>query len=143
MVSITHNQLLKIGEVSSQTGLSVKTIRYYEEIGLLSPTVERSESGYRLFNSSVLTRLSFVKRAKSLGLSLSEIREILEIRDQGELPCGEVKHRLEAKVDAINQQIAALETLKGELVELLAQWQDQPSFQQAAQTICPNIQVDS
>ncbi|ERT07887.1 merR regulatory family protein [Lyngbya aestuarii BL J] len=141
MVSVTHDKSLKIGEVASLSGLSVKTIRYYEDIGLLSPTVERSESGYRLFNSLVLTRLSFVKRAKSLGLSLSEIREILEIRDLGQLPCGEVKQCLLSKVEAINQQIAALETLRGELKELLAHWQEQPSPNQAAQTICPNIQL--
>ena len=120
----------------------MKTIRYYEEIGLLTPTVERSESGYRLFNPSVLTRLSFVKRAQSLGLSLSEIREILEIRDRGQLPCGEVKHRLQVKVEAINQQIAALEVLRGELEALLAQWH-QPTSTQAAHTICPNLQVES
>ena len=141
MVSVTHDKSLKIGEVASVSGLSVKTIRYYEDIGLLSPTVERSESGYRLFSSSVLTRLSFVKRAKSLGLSLSEIREILEIRDLGQLPCGEVKQCLLSKVEAINQQIVALETLRGELNELLAHWQEQPSPNQAAQTICPNIQL--
>ena len=143
MVSVTQDKSLKIGEVASLSGLSVKTIRYYEEIGLLVPTVERSESGYRLFNPSVLTRLSFVKRAQSLGLSLSEIREILEIRDRGRLPCGEVKQCLEAKVEAINQQIAALETLKGELQQLLAQWQDRPTSTPAAQTICPNLQVES
>ncbi len=143
MVAATQNQLLKIGEVASQSGLPVKTIRYYEEIGLLIPTVERSESGYRLFNPSVLTRLSFVKRAKSLGLSLSEIREILEIRDQGQLPCGEVKQCLQLKVDAINQQIESLTILRGELQELLEHWQEQPSPQQAAHTICPNIQLES
>jgi DNA-binding transcriptional MerR regulator len=141
MVSRRDDKPLKIGEVANESGLSVKTVRYYEEIGLLSPTVERSESGYRLFNSSVLTRLSFVKRAKSLGLSLSEIREILEIRDLGQLPCGEVKQCLLSKVEAINQQIVALETLRGELNELLAHWQEQPSPNQAAQTICPNIQL--
>lgn len=143
MVSVSSDKLLKIGEVASQSGLSVKTIRYYEEIGLLTPTVERSESRYRLFDVSVLTRLNFVKRAKSLGLSLSEIREILEICDRGQLPCGEVKQCLEAKVEAINQQIVALESLKGELQALLKDWQDQPSPEQATKTVCPNIQAES
>ncbi|WP_413163139.1 heavy metal-responsive transcriptional regulator [Capilliphycus salinus ALCB114379] len=143
MVSVTQDKPLKIGEIASLSGISVKTIRYYEEIGLLTPTVERSPSGYRLFNPSVLTRLSFVKRAQSLGLSLSEIREILEIRDRGHLPCGEVKHCLEVKVEAINQQIAALEVLRGELQGLLAQWEDQPTSTQAAHTICPNLQAES
>lgn len=140
MVSPALGKLLKIGEVATSTGLPVKTIRYYDEIGLLAPTVERSESGYRLFDFSVLNRLAFIKRAQSLGLSLSEIQDILSVHDRGELPCGEVKQHLEAKVQAIAEQIAALETLKVELQGLLSGWQEQPSMQQGSKTICPNIQ---
>lgn len=131
---------LKIGEVANLTGMSVKTIRYYEEIGLLEPTTTRSESGYRLFNSQVLNRLAFIKRSQSLGLSLSEIRDILEVHDSGELPCGTVKQHLLLKVQAITEQIEALEILKSELLGLLSGWQEQPPGDRIAQTICPNIQ---
>lgn len=133
-------QSLKIGEVASASGLPVKTIRYYEEIGLLTPTVGRSESGYRLFDEQVLNRLAFIKRAQALGLSLSEIQQILGVHDQGQLPCGEVKQHLEAKVEAINAQIEALETLKAELNGILSGWQAQPPAHRIDQTICPNIQ---
>jgi DNA-binding transcriptional MerR regulator len=133
-------QLLKIGEVASTSGLPVKTIRYYEEIGLLAPVVERSETGYRLFHDQILNRLAFIKRAQSLGLSLNEIKDILNVHDQGELPCGEVKQHLQDKVAAINQQIAVLETLKAELQGLLSGWQECPPPHLIAQTICPNIQ---
>ncbi len=143
MTRITGEQRLKIGEVARKSRLSVKTIRYYEEIGLLQPAVERSRSGYRLFSLSVLTRLEFVKRAKSLGLSLSEIREILEIRDKGRLPCDEVKHCLESKVEAMTEQIKALVALRGELQALLQDWQDQPLATVATQTICPNLQLNA
>ncbi len=131
---------LKIGEVATLTGLSVKTIRYYDEIGLLEPTTTRSESGYRLFNSQVLNRLAFIKRSQSLGLSLSEIRDILQDHDSGELPCGTVKQHLLLKVQAITEQIEALEILKSELLGLLSGWQEQPPGDRIAQTICPNIQ---
>lgn len=134
---------LKIGEVANLTGMSVKTIRYYEEIGLLEPTTTRAESGYRLFNSQVLNRLAFIKRSQSLGLSLSEIRDILEVHDSGELPCGTVKQHLLLKVEAITEQIEALEILKSELVGLLSGWQEQPPNDRIAQTICPNIQEGS
>lgn len=134
-----HHQL-KIGEVANLTGMSVKTIRYYEEIGLLEPTTTRAESGYRLFNSQVLNRLAFIKRSQSLGLSLSEIRDILEVHDSGELPCGAVKQHLLIKVEAITEQIEALEILKSELLGLLSGWQEQPPSDRIAQTICPNIQ---
>jgi DNA-binding transcriptional MerR regulator len=136
--SVPHQ--LKIGEVANLTGMSVKTIRYYEEIGLLEPTTTRAESGYRLFNSQVLNRLAFIKRSQSLGLSLSEIRDILEVHDSGELPCGSVKQHLLLKVEAITEQIEALEILKSELLGLLSGWQEQPPSDRIAQTICPNIQ---
>jgi DNA-binding transcriptional MerR regulator len=140
-VAVHHAQdWLKIGEVASRAGMPVKTIRYYEEIGLLEPTTTRSESGYRLFNPQVLNRLAFVKRAQSLGLSLNEIREILQVHDCGELPCGTVKQRLQLKVQAITEQIAALELLKSELLGLLSGWEEQPPSDRIAQTICPNIQ---
>lgn len=132
--------LLKIGEVASNSGLSVKTVRYYEEIGLLSPTVVRSHTGYRLFSSQALERLAFIKRAQALGLSLNEISEILQVHDQGQLPCGEVKHHLEEKVNAISQQIVALETLRSELQNLLSGWQEHPAVETPLEHICPNIQ---
>lgn len=133
---------LKIGEVSATSGLPVKTIRYYEEIGLLEPTVERADSGYRIFDSTVLNRLAFIKRSQSLGLSLTEIKEILQVHDRGELPCGEVRHHLEAKVAAIDEQIRSLKTLRSELQGILKGWQEQPDQEQIAQTICPNLQPD-
>ncbi|MGD1714359.1 heavy metal-responsive transcriptional regulator [Dapis sp. BLCC M172] len=132
---------MKIGQVAAVSGLPIKTIRYYEDMGLLKPSVERSQSGYRLFEESVLGRLSFIKRAKSLGLSLREISEILVIRDRGELPCREVKQKLASKVQEITSQIEALENLKGELQEILQHWQEEPSTNQVRETVCPNIQA--
>ena len=132
--------LLKIGEAASKSGLSVKTIRYYDEIGLLAPTVERSESGYRLFKPQLLQRLAFIRRAQALGLHLSEVQQILTVHDQGALPCGEVKQHLEAKVIEVRQQIEALETLELELKGILSGWQDQPDRERLEQTICPNLQ---
>lgn len=140
MTRVVTNELLKIGQVATESGLPVKTIRYYEELGLLKPLVQRSSSRYRLFQPQIVSRLGFIKRAQSLGLSLQEIQEILTIRDNGKLPCGVAKGLLEAKLVGINQQIAALETLKLELQGLLSGWQDMPVERQVEQTICPNIQ---
>ncbi|OIP68973.1 MAG: heavy metal-responsive transcriptional regulator [Oscillatoriales cyanobacterium CG2_30_40_61] len=143
MDAVIADERLKIGDVAQRSGLSVKTVRYYEEIGLLAPTVERSNSGYRLFKPSVVYRLGFVRRAQALGLSLNEIRDILKISDRGELPCEEVKQHLANKVEQINHQIKALEILKGELQQLLNHWQDHPSSMPLKTTICPNIQAES
>ncbi|MGK7890209.1 MAG: heavy metal-responsive transcriptional regulator [Leptolyngbyaceae cyanobacterium] len=133
---------LKIGQVAEQSGLPVKTIRYYEEIGLLAPNVERSETGYRLFGTGVFNRLAFIKRAQSLGLSLNEISDILVVHDDGQLPCGVVRSRLEAKVKEINDQITALQMLRDELLGVLSAWKDKPSPERIQKTICPNIQRD-
>lgn len=129
--------LLKIGEVATSSGLPVKTVRYYEDIGLLSPTVERSNTGYRLFTPQIFDRLAFIKRAQQLGLSLSEIQQILAVYDQGNLPCGEVRLHLEKKVEEIAEQIRSLQTLQSELQGLLSGWQDQPT---PIPAICPNLQ---
>ncbi len=137
---IASESLLKIGEIAIQSGLPTKTIRYYEEIGLLVPNVERSASGYRLFHTSVLNRLAFIKRAQALGLSLQEIQTILGVHDRGELPCDEVKQHIHSKLIAIAQQITALETLKEELQGILCGWEEKPSSDRIAQTICPNLQ---
>ncbi|NJL22314.1 MAG: heavy metal-responsive transcriptional regulator [Leptolyngbyaceae cyanobacterium SM1_3_5] len=130
--------LLKIGEVATSSGLPVKTVRYYEDIGLLSPTVERSDSGYRLFTPQIFDRLAFIKRAQHLGLSLSEIQQILAVYDQGQLPCDEVRSHLEKKVEQIADQIRSLQLLQTELQSLLSGWQDQPD---RIPVICPNLQA--
>ena len=141
METTVSGKWLKIGEVSALSGMPVKTIRYYEEMGLLTPTVERSDTGYRLFQLQVLKRLTFIRRAQSLGLRLQEIQELLALHDRGELPCPEVKQQLQTKVQAIATQISALETLQSELQAILDRWQEQPPASAQAQTICPNIQM--
>lgn len=140
MNTVAPDSLFKIGEVANVSGLSVKTIRYYEEIGLLTPTVKRSNTGYRLFLTTVLSRLAFIKRAQSLGLALGEIKAILDVHDRGRLPCHEVKQHLHSKIEAINQQIVELELLRSELQGVLSGWKDHPAPEVAARTICPNLQ---
>ena len=73
---------MKIGELANTAGVTTKTIRYYESIGVLDEPA-RSESGYRSYGPAAIERLDFVKQAQSSGLALAEIRSILEIKDQG------------------------------------------------------------
>ncbi|PSO66102.1 MAG: heavy metal-responsive transcriptional regulator [Cyanobacteria bacterium QH_2_48_84] len=140
MITLASEKWLKIGDVATKSGLPVKTIRYYEELGLLVPVVQRTQSGYRLFREQVFNRLAFIKRAQSLGLNLTEIEETLAIHDAGELPCGMVKQRLVNKKEEIAQQIEALEILQSELQGILSGWQEKPPAELVARTICPNIQ---
>ncbi len=130
--------LLKIGELHAQSQVSIKTIRYYEEIGLLQ-AASRTEGGFRLFSPDTLTRLAFVKRAQRLGFSLQEIRHILEIHDQGQLPCAEVRENLERKIHDIDDRIQQLQTLKQELTALM-QIPDEASDRSSDSMICPILQ---
>jgi MerR family transcriptional regulator, copper efflux regulator len=129
----------QIGIVAKESGVPIKTIRYYEELGLLKSS-GRTEGGFRLFNSDVLERLHFIKRAQSLGLSLSEIKEFLNVHDGGELPCEHIKIKLEDKVKAIDEQIQQLLILRQELSGLLSGWEIKPDDSHS--TICPIIELE-
>lgn len=126
-----------IGNVAKSSGVPIKTIRYYEELGLLKSSA-RTEGGFRLFNSDVLERLHFIKRAQSLGLSLSEIKEFLNVHDGGELPCEHIKIKLEDKIKAIDEQIQQLLILRHELSGLVSGWETIP--ENPEKTICPIIE---
>lgn len=133
---LAQEQPKQIGSVAKKSGVPIKTIRYYEELGLLK-AVGRTEGGYRLFDGDIFTRLSFIKRAQSLGLSLAEIKEFLEVHDQGDLPCDQVRAKLQDKVADIDQQIYQLQILKLELQGLLS-GSTIPENSEAV--ICPIIQ---
>ena len=74
--------LFQIGEVAEQVGLSLRTVRYYEEVGLVSPSA-RSEGGFRLYSDEDISRLALVKRMKPLGLTLEEMRELVTLIEDG------------------------------------------------------------
>ena len=137
MLTQQDKKPLLIGQVTALSKVLIRTIRYYESLGLLNSS-GRTEGGFRQFSSDVLTRLAFIKRAQSLGLSLEEIRDILNIHDQGKLPCGEVKQKLEDKVNEIDRQIEELLTLRDELTGLLSGWDNFTGKRK--DTICPIIQ---
>lgn len=113
-----HPELLKIGQVSAQSQLPVKTIRFYEERGLIQ-TAKRTSGGFRLFEPSVLPRLSFIRQSQALGLSLNDIQDILGIADSGERPCHNVRHKFQEKIIEIDDRISQLENLKGQLQVLI------------------------
>lgn len=109
---------LTIGELAKELRLNPKTIRYYEEVGLL-PQPRRSESGYRLYSRYEIERLRLVKRAKLLGLSLAEIKELAEYAIDGR--CSALEHRLlslvEAKLGEIDQKIQDLTAFREDLTQ--------------------------
>jgi MerR family transcriptional regulator, copper efflux regulator len=129
----------QIGIVAKESGVPIKTIRYYEELGLLKAS-GRTEGGFRLFDSDILSRLHFIKRAQSLGLSLLEIKNFLSVHDQGDLPCDHIKEKLQDKVVVIDKQIQELLIFKQELQGILSGWK--AVTKNTEQTICPIIERD-
>jgi MerR family Zn(II)-responsive transcriptional regulator of zntA len=112
-----NEEHLRIGELAAELGLNPKTVRYYEEIGLL-PQPERTASSYRLYDEEDRERLGFILKAKAIGLTLSEIREILVLRDAGEKPCEHVISLLDQKVAKVDEQLRALAEFRQELLAL-------------------------
>jgi DNA-binding transcriptional MerR regulator len=138
MASIGITAGMKIGVLASRSGLPVKTLRYYEDLGLL-PAIGRSEGGYRLFAEESLRRLDFIRRLKTLGLSLEEIQGCLAVHDAGDLPCGDIEIQLGRQIERIDGQIKELRQLRKELHDLLAGWQSDPA--KDGDVICPNLHV--
>ena len=108
---------MRIGEVAQRSGVSVKTIRYYEDIGVLDPP-QRTTSGYRDYDDNVLERLSFVRSAQTIGLKLGEIREIVAFHARGETPCAHVVALIDHRSAELSRRIAELERMKAELSRL-------------------------
>ena len=114
---------LKIGEVARRSGLPIKTIRFYSEEGLIHPT-GRSEGGYRLFGEEVFAELTLIRTLKAMEIPLQDVRQILESRRSGVCTCTSLQDTIRSKAGEIEQKIAALRELHGELEELLSRWQD-------------------
>lgn len=108
---------MRIGELADRVGVNPKTVRYYEGIGLL-PHPERLASGYRDYTDDDVERLRFVKAARRLGLSLSEISEILTLRERGERPCEYVLGVIDRQVADIDRRLEAMAELRQQLVDL-------------------------
>ena len=108
---------MTIGELARWANVNPRTLRYYERIGVLTPTA-RTDAGYRLYTERDAARLAFIRRAQTLGLSLTEIADIIAVREAGIAPCRHVRAIAETKVAAIDARIAELWALRSELTRL-------------------------
>ena len=109
---------MRIGELADRSGVPVKTIRYYEDIGVL-PAPARTPSGYRDYDDTTADRLAFVRAAQTVGLTLGEIRQVVALRDHGQTPCTHVVELLARRASEIEARIAELQRLDRELRRLV------------------------
>jgi MerR family copper efflux transcriptional regulator len=109
---------LTIGTVAKRVGVAIDTIRYYEREGLL-PEPERRASGYRTYGEGAIAQLRFIRRAKDMGFTLEEIRELLALSTDRQRGVKAVKKRVEQRVAAIDTRIGELQRVRDGLVQLV------------------------
>ncbi|WP_153505721.1 heavy metal-responsive transcriptional regulator [Cumulibacter manganitolerans] len=107
-----------IGQLADAAELAAQTIRFYEREGLL-PVPARGANGYRHYGDAALNRLTFIRAAQAAGLTLGEIRSIVELREEGDVPCTHVTSLLSAKLADVRVRRRELDTLASELERLL------------------------
>ncbi|GAA0699726.1 Cd(II)/Pb(II)-responsive transcriptional regulator [Marinobacterium maritimum] len=110
---------LKIGELARRSGLSVETLRYYERRGLIPPP-DRLPSGYRVFPQDTPKRLAFIKRCKTLGFTLEETLELLQLQHHPEQESAVVKQRVDERIEEIGRKISDLQQIQQALQGLSA-----------------------
>lgn len=108
---------MKIGELAKLTGCSIQSIRYYEKEGLLN-SILRSEGNFRLYNDESVRQLIFIKRCRSLDISLSEINQLSSLKSTPEQNCNEVNKLFDKHLQEVDLKIAELKKLKSQLLDL-------------------------
>jgi MerR family copper efflux transcriptional regulator len=128
--------MMHIGEVARSVGVRASAIRYYESQGIIRPAF-RALNGYRFYRGEAVNLLAFVKRAQSLGLTLKEIKSLLELSCNDRGRCGYAKHVAREHIDEIDKSIAELQRLRSELRTLLKRKVRPPEKDE----ICPIIEA--
>ena len=111
--------MLRAGQAAAELGVGVQTLHYYERVGLM-PTPPRSGAGYRLYPPDLMERLRFIRRAQALGLSLTEVKETLDLAAIGESPCGRVQNALAERLREVDRRLEQLSAFREQLANLVA-----------------------
>jgi len=131
-----------IGELSKRTGIRINTIRFYEHQGLLDPP-RRTVSGYRLYEPETLEKLLFIKKAQRFGLTLGEIRTVIQNSKKGIGPCCDhVRKLIDKKVAEFDQTIKELHEMKRGLRTLIQKWMPVQEAKRQHYVVCPQIETD-
>ena len=102
---------IKIGRLAEVCGVQIDTVRYYERKGLISP-FKRASSGYRIYDQDSIKCLRFIRKTQSLGFTLREIKELLELSELPEKDCGDIREKAQGKIIEIDKRISDLIEIK-------------------------------
>ncbi len=127
--------MFTIGNVARRVGVRPSAIRYYETQGILKPAARRS-NGYRIYDEDAVNLLKFVRRAQTLGITLKEVRKLLDLSRQGQQPCEQVKELARYHLHDIDLKMRELRSLRKQLQALLGR----RSRRVPGNTICPLIE---
>ncbi len=129
---------LKIGEVSKQTGIAVGALRYYESLGLLRS--KRGENSYRYYAPAAVQQVQFIKKAQALGFSLEDVGEVLNVHQQGDVPCDLMRSLLQEKIEQVEAQIREMDIFKRSLERYRDSWASSEAHPGPGD-ICPLIET--
>ena len=119
----TQNEFIRVGELARLAGVSTDTLRHYERLGVLPPP-RRSRNGYREYAVQTLEQIQQVRRALRVGFSLAEIAQIFQVRNNGGVPCQQVRKIAATKLAEVESQINELLSLRDELCTMLEIWDE-------------------
>jgi DNA-binding transcriptional MerR regulator len=133
--------MFPIRELGKRANVPTKTIRYYEEIGLLPPA-KRAENGYRVYDEADVERLKYIRQSRALDFTLEDIGEILAFRDREELPCDYILGVVSEKLQEIDARIQDLERLRDQLKTMQEAGERLPDDPALRRCVCRHIQSD-
>lgn len=113
-------EMMTIGQLSRETGVTPRAVRHYEKLGLIRPPL-RSESNYRFFDSESVSRLRFISKCRSLGFSIAEIADLLSVTDDPNHTCAQVEEITTRHLELIDAKLQSLMEMREILAEGLAQ----------------------
>lgn len=131
---------MRIGELAEVTGVTPKTLRYYESEGLL-PEPGRTAGGYRDYGPEAPTRVAFVRQAQAAGLTLRQIGKVLAVRDGGAAPCGHVSEFVDTRLAEVEQRLRELRGVRRQLLELRARLETLDPADCTPDSICAAVRA--
>ncbi|MGC8119528.1 MerR family transcriptional regulator [Marinobacter sp. VGCF2001] len=130
---------MKVKDIATAAGVNPDTVRFYTREGLLRPT-RNPDNNYQQYDAEDLRRLRFARKARQLGFSLPEIRQILEQADDHHSPCPMVRDVFRKRLAEVEREISELQKLRARMVSALSTWQDMPDGTPDGHTICRLIE---
>lgn len=131
---------MRVNELATKAGLTPDTVRFYTRTGLLNPQKD-PYNGYKQYSINDYKRLIFVVKARHLGFSISEIKEIVDMSQHGNSPCCRVREIVRSRIDEANNRIRELQMLVSRMETAAATWENMPDGEPTGDSVCRLIEM--